>query len=150
MLDLGACEANNSCLFLSNSRLQHSGTMQPINRCISVKGKKVQSLSPSALGFQEMQRRNKKYDPWGSLQVARRECTEKVKVGYRVPYLEEFQIQLAFDTSGFKLSSSSRHCRCRLFQEHRGGCVVCCQWTVKFLYQNDCFDSHFFPQKCQN
>lgn len=110
VLDLGGCETHHSCLLLSNSWLQHSATVQPVrSRVISVKGKKDNSVLFSfcsvASGDAEQ------CDPWGSLQIVRWGYIEKAEISYRRPCIEKFQIQLTFDTPGFKVPFGSRHYR---------------------------------------
>lgn len=50
-------------------------------------------------------------DPWGSLQIVRWGYIEKAEISYRRPCIEKFQIQLTFDTPGFKLPFGSGHYR---------------------------------------
>lgn len=148
VLDLGGCEAPHSCLFLSNSWLQHSATMQPVrSRGISVKGKKerkkIQSFSLSALLLQEMQSREMwslRISPNSEMRIYREGKNQLQDTMHW-----EIQIQLTPDTPGFKLSFGSRDYRwcclkaadtpSGLFHGHSRGGVGCCQWAIKFLYQ---------------
>lgn len=93
VLDLGGCEAPHSCLFLSNSWLQHSATMQSVrSRGISVKGKKERRFSPFLFLLCCFRRcRAEKCDPWGSLQIVRWGYIEKAKISYRTPCIEKFR-----------------------------------------------------------
>lgn len=147
VLDLGGCEAPHSCLFLSNSWLQHSATMQPVrSRGISVKGKKERRFSPFLFLLCCFRRcRAEKCDPWGSLQIVRWGYIEKAKISYRTPCIEKFRFNWLLipqalncllvvgiiDDAVFKAAGTPSG----LFHGHSRGGVGCCQWAIKFLYQ---------------
>lgn len=87
VLDLGGCEAHHSCLFLSNSWLQQSATIQPVrSRSFSVKGKKERKFSPFLFLLYCFRRcRAEECDPWRSLKIVRWGYIEKAKISYRMP-----------------------------------------------------------------
>lgn len=162
VLDLGGCEAHHSCLFLSDSWLQHSATMQPVrSRGISVKGKKERKFSPFLFLLCCFRRcRAEKCDPWGSLQIVRWGYIEKAEISYRMLCIEKFQIQLAFDTPDFKLPFGTRH--------YRWCCLKAAESTIRTLPRTQqgwggvlsmshpiltlksLFWQSLFPHKCQN
>lgn len=120
---------------------------------LSREREKIQSLSLSALVLQEMGRR----EMW-SLRISTDSKNRIYREGENclwdsIPwgspgsiafwYLKALSCLLVVGVVGdavFKQQTAPY----RLFQEDEGKRVVCCQWTVEFLCQNDFFGSYFF------